>query len=44
MPEQSVHHPKDTESDQQTTYFIIKGEMNYENNRYYCSGWIQCRN
>ena len=44
MLEQSVHHPKDPESDQQTTYYIVKGEMNYENNRHRCSGGIQCRN
>ena len=44
MPEQSVHHQEDTESDQQTILRIIKGEMNYENNRYCSSGRIQCRN
>lgn len=44
MPEQSVHRPKDTDSDQQTIYLKIEGELNYENNRYRCSGRIQCRN
>ena len=40
MPEQSVHHQESTESDQQTTYLKIKGEMKHEDNRYRCSGWI----
>ena len=40
MPEQSVHHQKETDSDQQQ----IKGDVIYENNRYRCSGRIQCRN
>lgn len=44
MPELSVHHQKDTESDQQTIIRIIKGDMNYENNRQCCTGRIQCRN
>ena len=44
MPEQSVHHQKETDSDQQTLYLKIKGEMTYENNRYRRSGRIQCRN
>ena len=44
MPEQSVHPQKDTESDQQTIIRIIKGDMNYEDNRYRCSGRLQCRN
>ena len=44
MPEQSAHHQKETDSDQQTLYLKIKGEMTYENNRYRRSGRIQCRN
>ena len=44
MPEQSVHHQKETDYDQQTLYLKIKGDMNYENNRYCGSGRIQCRN
>ena len=40
MPEQSVHHQENAESDQQTVYMKIKGEMNYENNRQYCSGTL----
>ena len=30
MPEQSVYHQKETDSDQQTLYLKIKGDMNYE--------------
>lgn len=44
MPEQSVHRQENTEPDQQTLFLKIKGEMNYENNRYRCFGRIQCRN
>ena len=44
MPEQSVYHQKETDSDQQTLYLKIKGDMNYENNRYCGSGRIQCWN
>ena len=44
MPEQPVRHQEDTESNQQTILLNIKGDMNYENNRYCSSGRIQCRN
>ena len=44
MPEQSAHPREETESDQQTIFKIIKGEMTYENYRYRRSGRIQCRN
>lgn len=44
MPEQSVHHQKETDADQQTLCLKIKGDMNYENNRQCCAGRIQCRN
>lgn len=44
MPEQPVHPQKAEESDQQTIYFTIKGDMKNENNRYRCFGRIQCRN
>ena len=46
MPEQPVHHRKDSESDQQTILFTIlkcKGDT-YENDRQCCTGRIQCRN
>jgi hypothetical protein len=43
MPEQSVHHQKETVADQQTICLKIKGEMNHENNRQRCAGRIQCR-
>lgn len=43
MPEQTVHHQEDTDSDQQThDYKEFKGES-YENNRYNRTGRIQCR-
>ena len=42
MPEQSVHHPKETDADQQTTIQKIEGDT-YENNRQSCAGRIQCR-
>ena len=44
MPEQPVHPQEETESDQQTTLRIIKGEMYDENHRQSCTGRIQCRN
>ena len=44
MPEQSVHRREESDSDQQTKLLKIKGDMNYENNRYCGSGRIQCRN
>ena len=43
MPEQSVHHLKETDSDQQTKLLKIKGDT-YENDRQRCTGRIQCRN
>ena len=30
MPEQSVRHQKETNTDQQTQYLTIKGDMNYD--------------
>jgi hypothetical protein len=42
MPEQSVLHREETDSDQQTILLKIKGEMNDENNRQYCTARIQC--
>ena len=49
MPEQSVHHREEadskTDSDQQLYGCKnTKGENANENDRYYCTGWIQCRN
>ena len=44
MPEQSVHHQKETDADQQTLFIKIKGEMNHKNDRQCCPGRIQCRN
>ena len=44
MPEQTAHHQEDTDSDQQTyDYKELEGNA-YENNRYDCTGRIQCRN
>lgn len=44
MPEQTVRHQEDTDSDQQTyDYKELQGEA-YENNRYDRTGRIQCRN
>ncbi len=43
MPEQSVHHQVDTDDQQTYNYKKIQGEI-YENNRYDCTGRIQCRN
>ena len=44
MPEQSVHHQEDIDSNQQTyDNRILQGET-YENNRYDRIGRIQCRN
>ena len=43
MPEQSVYHQKETDSDQQTTLLTFEGDT-YENNRQCCAGRIQCRN
>ena len=43
MPEQTVHHQEDTDSDQQIyNYKDFKGES-YENNRHNRTGRIQCR-
>lgn len=40
MPEQSVHHQEDTDSNQRTyDYKILQGEV-YENNRYDRTGRI----
>jgi len=45
MPEQSVHHREETDSDQQIyDDRDIKGEKIYENNRHNRFGGIQCRN
>lgn len=44
MPEQTVHHQEDIDSDQQTyDYRTLQGEA-YENNRRDRTGRIQCRN
>lgn len=44
MPEQSVHHQEETDSDQQPYYnYELKGEL-YENHRHHRSGRIQRRN
>lgn len=46
MPEQSVHHQEEIDSDQQTQYHKktkFKG-VTYENDRHNCTGRIQCRN
>ena len=46
MPDQSVRHQKETDSDQQITIHITqicKGDT-YESNRQCCTGRIQCRN
>ena len=42
MPEQSVRHQEELDSDQQTYYRILKGDA-HENNRHNCTGKIQCR-
>ena len=49
MPEQSVHHREETDSETDSDQQIyddrdIKGEMLYENNRHNRFGGIQCRN
>ena len=46
MPEQSVHHQKETDSDQQSTIQItqICNGDTYESNRQRCTGGIQYRN
>lgn len=43
MPEQSVHHQEEADSDQQAKNIIFK-ELLYENDRRSCTGRIQCRN
>jgi hypothetical protein len=43
MPEQSVHHQKENNPDQQTTLLTFEGDT-YENDRQHCTGRIQCRN
>lgn len=42
MPEQPAR-PQENEADQQSISQKVKGDR-YENNRYCCSGRIQCRN
>ena len=44
MPEQSVHHQKETVADQQTIKILKTKGANYENDRQCCPGRIQCRN
>ena len=44
MPEQSVHHQKETDADQQTIKILKTKGANYENDRQCCTGRIQCRN
>lgn len=44
MPEQSVHHQKETDADQQTITILKTKGANYENDRQCCPGRIQCRN
>ena len=44
MPEQSVHHQKETVTDQQTIKILKTKGANYENDRQCCTGRIQCRN
>lgn len=44
MPEQSVHHQELIDTDQQTITILKTKGANYENDRQYCAGRIQCRN
>ena len=44
MPEQSVHYQELTDTDQQTITILKTKGANYENDRQYCAGRIQCRN
>lgn len=46
MPEQSVHHQEEADSDQQAydKNKKLKAGVIYENDRRSCTGRIQCRN
>lgn len=46
MPEQSVHHQENADSNQQMISYQIRNAKEYihENYRYNCTGRIRCRN